>query len=335
MKWIVMAGLAFWLQHTSGANAPIPDVLLSVTHEGKTVAQAKRSDYTLPAVPLVDARQLEAFAGRVDKAVRTSPVDAVIGPDGRIVPERTGHRLNRDAFMEQFEAFYYGGEPASVEAPLLPDYAKVDTELIASIREKAIGGYATYFNPSNRNRAHNIGLAAKAIDSKVVFPGEKFSFNQVVGIRSAAKGYLRAPVIVRGELSEDIGGGICQVSSTLYNAVDRAGLKIVQRYSHSRNVPYVLPGRDATVSWGGPDFVFLNPYPLPVLIRAYASGGQMFVSVYSDEQLEFTPRSVPHVTRRLPQEIREPASAKNPVRPEDQNRDERGRETREEDKRKR
>ena len=85
---------------------------------------------------------------------------------------------------------------------------------------------------------------------------------------------MPAKIIVRGEFSEGIGGGICQISSTLYNAVDRAGLKIVERYSHSRSVPYVPPGRDATVNWGGPDFSFKNNYNQPILIRAQALPGQ-------------------------------------------------------------
>lgn len=93
-------------------------------------------------------------------------------------------------------------------------------------------------------------------------------------MRTPDKGYMKAPVIVRGELSEGVGGGICQVSSTLFNAVDRAGLEIVQRYSHSRRVPYVPPGRDATVSWGGPDLRFQNKYNQPVLIRAKQHGGR-------------------------------------------------------------
>ncbi len=84
-------------------------------------------------------------------------------------------------------------------------------------------------------------MAAEAIDNHVVFPGESFSFNETVGERTKEKGYQRAPVIIEGELAEDIGGGICQVSSTLYNAVDIDGMEIVERYSHSRSVPYVRP----------------------------------------------------------------------------------------------
>ncbi|MGE7054423.1 VanW family protein, partial [Paenibacillus glucanolyticus] len=180
-----------------------------------------------------------------------------------------------------------------------------------AIRVKPIGYYVTYFNSSNKNRSHNIALASKAIDSAVVFPGETFSFNEVVGMRTIDRGYKRAGVIVRGELSEGVGGGICQVSSTLFNAIDRAGLQIVKRYSHSRNVPYVLPGRDATVSWGGPDFVFENAYNQPILIRAYGSGGRMTVSIFSSELIEYKPRNVPSISNRLPEETKD--SLHNPV----------------------
>ena len=128
-------------------------------------------------------------------------------------------------------------------------------------------------------------LAVKAIDNVVVFPGESFSFNKVVGKRTASKGYMRAPVIVKGELAEDIGGGICQVSSTLFNAVDHTGVQIVERFSHSRKVPYVPPGRDATVSWYGPDFVFKNNLNQPILIKAKISNGNVLVRIYSSESV--------------------------------------------------
>jgi vancomycin resistance protein YoaR len=149
----------------------------------------------------------------------------------------------------------------------------------------------------------NIELAANALDSHVVFPNETFSFNKVVGNRTLKKGYLRAPIIVRGELSEGIGGGICQVSSTLFNAVDRAGLQIVERYSHSKRVPYVPAGRDATVSWYGPDFQFQNKYNQPILIRAKRYGGSMIVKLYSSDMIDMKKRRVPNAPTSLPDEI--------------------------------
>jgi vancomycin resistance protein YoaR len=89
----------------------------------------------------------------------------------------------------------------------------------------------------------------------------------------------------------------------LYNAIDRAGLKIVQRYSHSKSVPYVLPGRDATVSWDGPDFAFYNQYNQPILIRAFAGSGTMYVSIYSSDVVDYKPREIPSMSDKLPEEV--------------------------------
>ena len=125
---------------------------------------------------------------------------------GQIIPGQNGHRLDRRKLLERYYSYWYGTGGATVEAPRYPIYPKVDTELLASIRVKPIGYYVTYFNSNNKNRSHNIALA-QAIDSAVVFPGETFSFNQVVGMRTVDRGYRRAGVIVRGELSEGVGEG--------------------------------------------------------------------------------------------------------------------------------
>ncbi|MHC8521866.1 VanW family protein [Rossellomorea sp. H39__3] len=192
----------------------------------------------------------------------------------------------------------------STDAPTLKTYPKVDTEILAHIRTNRIGSYVTYFNKKNEERTNNIILASGQINNTVVFPGETFSFNKTVGKRTKGKGYMKAPVIVKGELSEDIGGGICQVSSTLFNAVDRAGVTIVERYHHSKRVPYVPKGRDATVSWYGPDFAFRNPYHQPILIRSKVVGGQMIVTIFSSDQVEAEKRSVPGASPAKPSEKR-------------------------------
>ncbi|WP_052350123.1 VanW family protein [Virgibacillus sp. SK37] len=166
-------------------------------------------------------------------------------------------------------------------------YPRIDRSLLEEIRGKELGNYVTYYKENNKERSHNISLAANAINNYVLFPGETFSFNKVVGERTKEKGYKRAPVIVKGELAEDIGGGICQVSSTLFNAVDLKGIQIVERYAHSREVPYVPPGKDATVSWWGPDFVFKNMYNQPILIRASSKNGKMNIRVYSSESATY------------------------------------------------
>ncbi len=277
----------------------------TVTHEGKTIHQITGKDVSLPYIDGVwlDMAKYNQFQEEVASQVYREPVNAKIDENGQIKPAKPGRELDREQFNHQFASYFYGGEASKVETPLRVVHPRVDEELLASIRERKIGQYVTYYNESNKERSKNVALAAEAIDNHVVFPNETFSFNGVVGKRTKEKGYLPAPVIVKGELAEDIGGGICQISSTLYNAVDQAGVKIIERYSHSRRVPYVPPGRDATVSWYGPDFTFENDYNQPILIRAKAVNGRVLINIFSSETIKNQKREVPEADAEPPKEV--------------------------------
>ncbi|WKB36947.1 VanW family protein [Terrilactibacillus sp. S3-3] len=277
---------------------------LEMVHKEKIIDRPTRSQFVLPVTgpPLVDNDRLNAYMDHLNSLVVSPAVNAKINASGGITPGRSGHRLYRRMFKDQFYASFYSGGTQPVHVPLIAVQPKVDSELLGQIRVQAIGRYATFFNPGNKSRANNITLALKAINNHVVFPGEIFSFNHVVGRRTKAKGYRTAKVIVRGEYSEGIGGGICQVSSTLFNAADRAGLHIVQRFSHSKHVSYVPPGRDATVSWYGPDFQFQNNYHQPILIRAHSSGSHLSFTLYSSDVINFKPKHVPAPAKKLPRQ---------------------------------
>lgn len=152
-----------------------------------------------------------------------------------------------------------------------------------------LGTYSTTFSTRNINRSTNIRLATQKINGTVIMPDETFSYNQVVGKRTASAGFKSAAVYSGGEVTTGIGGGICQVSSTLYNSVLLANLEIVERYNHGFNTGYVPVGRDATVSWGGPDFKFKNSRNYPVKIIATVSGGTISIQVFglkSDNEYE-------------------------------------------------
>lgn len=278
---------------------------LTVTDEGRTLSTVKHSDFTLdlPGIDLIESSTYDRFVDKLDQQTYRAPKNAKFGEDGNIDSEQPGQRIHRKVFQELFYTNFYSKEFSTIEIPKLAIAPKVNADLLSQIRVQLIGHYATYYNRHNIERSHNISLAAKAIDSHVVFPGERFSFNRVVGKRTAERGYLPAPIIVRGELSEGIGGGICQVSSTLYNAADRAGVQIMERYSHSKRVPYVLPGRDATVSWYGPDFTFKNKYDEPILIRAKAENGRMLITIFSSDEITYKPRVVPSTSWKHQEEI--------------------------------
>ncbi|SFG28429.1 Putative peptidoglycan binding domain-containing protein [Halobacillus alkaliphilus] len=277
---------------------------LVITHQGEDILTIHPADILMDATlqPFIDHAKVYEIMVRVEKLVKEEPVNAKIGESGEIVAEKTGYQLDKQAFSKNMYHSLYSQNGHEIEVPMNTVHPKVDSEVLASLRAQKIGHYDTYFNSNNKERTHNIRLAAESIDSTVVFPGETFSFNEVVGKRTKEKGYLPAPVIVRGEVSEGIGGGICQVSSTIFNAVDNAGVQIEQRYSHSKRVPYVPEGRDATVSWYGPDFTFKNIYNQPLLLRANVYGGQMSVSVYSSDVINFESREIPGASKKLPEE---------------------------------
>lgn len=140
-------------------------------------------------------------------------------------------------------------------------------EELAQVQD-VLGDYTTYFNPNNKERTNNVILAAEAIDGTLIPPNGKFSFNQVVGERLPERGYLPALVFQDNRVVVDDGGGICQDSSTLYNAVKQANLEVVERHSHTLPVTYIPSGKDATVAYGILDFQFRNDTQGYILLSA-------------------------------------------------------------------
>ena len=148
--------------------------------------------------------------------------------------------------------------------------------------------FSTTFSTKNSNRTTNIKLASNKIDGVVLLPGQEFSYNQVVGQRTAAAGFKSAAVYVNGRVENGIGGGICQVSSTLYNTALRANLEIIKRSNHRFATGYVPLSTDATVSWGGPEFIFKNSRKYPIKILSIVNGGRITVQIFGcKEEVEY------------------------------------------------
>lgn len=148
---------------------------------------------------------------------------------------------------------------------------------------KTLAKYTTYFDSSNRNRSTNVRLATKALNGKIIKPGNTASFNKIVGKRTAARGYRVATVYNGGSQEQGIGGGICQVSSTLFNASLLSNMKIVERHYHSLPIGYVPLGRDATVSYGSLDYRFRNNLDVPIKISTtYNSSGSITVKILAN-----------------------------------------------------
>jgi vancomycin resistance protein YoaR len=148
-------------------------------------------------------------------------------------------------------------------------------------QEKVIGAYTTSFDARSAGQIDNALRAARALDGAVLPPGGLFSFNRRVGSWSADRGYRRAPVSYDGELILATGGGVCQLSTTLYGAALLGGMDIVERHRHFWPVNYVRPGLDAAVAYPEVDLQFRNPLPAPVRIRARRSGERLVVELLS------------------------------------------------------
>ena len=199
-----------------------------------------------------------------------------------------GFRVDRKAISEDVaEGLAAGKISVRLKGSVINIKPEWKFEDITALR----GEYSTYYGLSTAERKHNIALAASFIDGEKVLPGETFSFNKVVGRRTAERGFKSAKIIYDGEFVEGVGGGVCQVSTTLYNGILRAGLEVRVLQAHSMAVSYVPLSFDAMVS-SRQDFCFFNNTAYPVYLAAKCDGETLSVRVYGErmpvgQKLEF------------------------------------------------
>ena len=211
------------------------------------------------------------------QALAVEPQDATFTETWEVVDETVGCTFG----VEQALAIWNETPPLElVRVPLTITYPeKTGEELRALLFRDKLGEETSYFPNSIQNRISNIELAASKIDGIVLNPGETFSYNEALGERTLDNGFLMAGAYSNGEVVEEVGGGICQVSSTLYCAVLYSQLGIKSRDSHYFKVDYLPWGRDATVSWPQPDFKFTNTRDYPVRIVAVADPVERFIHI--------------------------------------------------------
>lgn len=207
------------------------------------------------------------------------PVDASYTTNPYVVyPSSNG--LDFAISMEDAKAII-SNQQDEYTIPLKITYPNVTTNQIGNgAFPDLLSQFSTSFTSSGYNRSNNIILSSAKLNGLVLMPGEEFSYNQAVGQRTKAAGFRKAGAYSNGKVVQEVGGGICQVSSTLYNAVLYANLEIVERTNHYFNPGYVKAGLDATVSWGGPDFRFKNNRNYPIRIVTDTSGKKLKVYIY-------------------------------------------------------
>lgn len=241
---------------------------------------------------VIDGDLLSAVLNSVKSDLATTAKNArfYIDTEGNVAvsPSEKGTFLNSEATAETVRKALT--DPAVTEAELIiaenadPDITTADLEAMEI--DGALATFTTYYSEGAANRAHNIALAASLLDLTLIPAKGSFSFNETVGQRSYERGFLDAVIIENGEYTDGLGGGVCQVSTTVYGALLRTELTVTARRPHSLVSSYVDPGQDAMVAWGTSDLAFDNAYPRPVLLHAAAANGVLTVTIYGNTALK-------------------------------------------------
>ncbi len=243
---------------------------------------------------------------KIEKTINRSSKDATykFNPQNRSLPfsftaEQVGYEVDFDAILDEITTKL--SQNAEVEVEIKPIEIKPNIYLdeirhFANLR----GSFYTTFNSEITNRSNNIAIASKMFDGLVMGVGEEFSFNSITGRRSQEKGYMPAKIIVDKKYVEGFGGGVCQVSTTLYNALLLAGLEIKEVHSHSLISSYVNMGFDAMVNFGSADLRWVNNTDTTLFVQSFVAGNQIHFNIYGTKQPnKFTYKRVTEIEKKF------------------------------------
>ncbi|MFA7533179.1 MAG: VanW family protein [Tissierellaceae bacterium] len=229
-----------------------------------------------------DDGKVNEIVAFIAEEINRNPLDAKIKiSEGNIVliDETLGERVNEQELALRISENIYLLEDINVPVEYVePRITKAFLSRINGV----IGEYSTSFKGSNNSRIENIRISAEAISDNLVLPGEEFSYNNTTGPRSIESGYKEANVIIGGELTPGLGGGVCQTSTTMYNALLLSDLTILERHPHSIPATYVPYGQDAAVSYGFLDLKFINNFDFPIFIYSEVLENKVYIYVYGD-----------------------------------------------------
>ena len=252
-------------------------------------------------IPVVEKEPAEIDIEKIYEEVHTEPQDAYIIEDPlEIVVDKDG--IDFDITIEEAKEIIESEDKEEYIIPLKITKAK---KTVKDLGSKAfpdrLSKYSTKYDASNRDRSTNLELSAEKINGTVLLPGEEFSYNKVVGKRTRENGYKNAAVFANGGVEDGLGGGICQISTTLYNAVLLANLEITERRNHTYVTSYEDPGRDATVVYGVQDFKFKNSREYPIKIVASVKNGVATMSIMGiKEEVEYEVKIRAYTTGSIP-----------------------------------
>ncbi len=248
----------------------------------KTIKNIKKNGKVIELESGYDKELIDKYVSTIKEDLNVESRNAVFNFNGgniQVSEEVVGREVDEKALKTAMEDNIYKLD--DIEIPVNIVEPKVKKEFLSRING-IIGEFSTSLGRSNIERKNNIRVASNEISGTLVMPKETVSFNELTGPRSEESGYKEANVIVNGEFLPGLGGGVCQVSTTLYNALLCADLSIVERTNHSIPVSYVDLGQDATVSFGNLDLKFRNDFDFPVYINMKVSEDRVYAYIYGD-----------------------------------------------------
>ncbi|WP_418792295.1 VanW family protein [Phosphitispora sp. TUW77] len=221
-----------------------------------------------------------------------------------IVEATTGIEIDFEGAYSQLEPIFRDDLVPEINVNFLEVAPSKTTDDITNLRINGIlAEFTTWFNAENNNRSENVRVAAMALNGRMIKQGEVFSFNEVVGPRSQEAGYKNAKIIQNNEFIDGLGGGVCQVSSTLYNALLRAGIDIQERHNHSLVVTYVPMGQDAAVVYGAKDLKFTNNLPCALIIKTSTTKNTVTIKLFGDTSQKKSVKIINTVIKEYPFKI--------------------------------
>ena len=249
----------------------------------RTVLNLRKNPRIIKLTPGYDLSEVENKIDEISKTINKSPVDAKIErKNGNFIvtKEVSGTEIDKEVLKYNISTAINNFNSISIDIEVRATEPKITKEDLDSIRD-LIGESVTAFNTGDRGRTENIKIASDDINNTVLMPGEEFSFNDTTGPRDAKSGYKEASVIMDGEFVTGMGGGVCQVSTTLYQAALRSDMEITSRQNHGLPISYVPMGQDATVAYGYIDLKFRNNKEYPVYMESFVRGGELYMRLYS------------------------------------------------------
>lgn len=275
----------------NGETKELPDMMESKVDSVLEEAYSKQeaAEYKVEAAGLEDhvKTQVDSMASGWDIKPKNGSISSYDKASGEFIftGAQNGKMVDRDKLTSDIMSALNAGEYSKTITAAANEVEPEITEAEAKANFKRLGTFTTT-TTSNKDRNENIRLAAEALNGIIVQPGEEFSMNLATGERTTAKGYKPAGAYLNGVLIEEPGGGVCQVSSTLYNAVVFAGLQTTERHAHSYEPSYVIPGEDAMISFGSADMKFTNNSKTAVGIKTSFSNQKLTISIYGTPILE-------------------------------------------------